>query len=229
VVRSIACKNVLALPVSVIAFILWQLHHPDSDDNIESTMDKFGSRFILSFVDFLPRTRNSACWEENSSGDLLVLFKFRWMAIGEHAHYRVFNQIENATGDDIEPGMRSKRGHGSIPGLKLGEMRHALAMRTTTCTRLPLYTMVKLFDDNSTTSYREAIAFTRNRRWARFQVSRCGSLTGVAAFLVEISICLKAVVKMWAESLDALDRNLSINVSAAEHIVLPLTFFDYEY
>ncbi|CEL08650.1 hypothetical protein ASPCAL11797 [Aspergillus calidoustus] len=121
-----------------------------------------------------------------------------------------------------EPSFVLERGRGSIPYTRnkaidvpyhLVEMRHALAARTTTSTRLPHYTIVTLYDDRS--SYSEVgrdAEFASKSRTKKLRFSRCGSLTGVAVFLAEVSLCLEIIARSWSRGLDTLDKFFSMSL-----------------
>ncbi|KAL2839830.1 hypothetical protein BJY01DRAFT_250311 [Aspergillus pseudoustus] len=101
-------------------------------------------------------------------------------------------------------------------------MRHAIAVHTTAYTRLPHYTLVTLFDDQYKYFPRDYTVSGDSRR-KNLRLSRCGSLTGAAVFLAEISLCLEVIARQWSRSLDDLVERFSMSVIAV--LLRPLGYY----
>ncbi|KAL2839290.1 hypothetical protein BJX68DRAFT_198670 [Aspergillus pseudodeflectus] len=222
ILRHIEVWRVDVLPVQAIAFILWQLHHPDVTNYTTNpgfgtvwTIERSGVLFVLGYASSWGQLDNISCCKAFSPGELLLVFQVRWMDMDD-----ADEEIDRRSrGNPHETGLRLERGHAVIPyttsagndrEFQLSEMRHALAARTTTHTRLPQYTIVTLLDNEA--GYAHDSNYPANGLRKRLQSSRCGSLTGVAVFLAEVSLGLEIIAKKWSCSLDNLDSRFGISL-----------------
>ncbi|OJJ67678.1 hypothetical protein ASPBRDRAFT_334621 [Aspergillus brasiliensis CBS 101740] len=219
--RQISLRSTLVMSMKAIGFALWQLQHPEISDTDPSPGEPEASRFIMSFASPWGTLPHSYSKVDVSS--VFLHFQARWMEITTRCQ----------AGAETYHGIWLHRDEGDIPNggkdadddLHLLEMRCGFAIISTTFSRLPLYTMVVIWDNDQALQSKIHVdaLLTGN---AIPETYRIGCLSGVGFFLSEISRSLKRVLMEWKFFLDRLDRSLSRSLSQLTRIKRRDLMFD---
>ncbi|GKZ26844.1 hypothetical protein AbraCBS73388_003232 [Aspergillus brasiliensis] len=141
-VVQISLRSTMVMSMKAIGFALWQLQHPEISDTHPLPGAPEATRFIVSFAS--PWGTLPHSYSKVNFSSVFLQFQARWMEITTRS------QAEAET----YHGISLHRDEGDIPNggkdadddLHLFEMRCGFAIISTTFSRLPLYTMVVIWD-----------------------------------------------------------------------------------
>ncbi|ENH73684.1 hypothetical protein FOC1_g10000521 [Fusarium oxysporum f. sp. cubense race 1] len=212
-VVQISMQSTLVMSMKAIAFALWHLQHVEISSKLSSPETE-AVRFIMSFAS--PWGIIPQIYSVLSRSTVFLRFQVRWMAIattrpqaGAETYHGIW--LHRDEGDVPNRRRRTHDANGSDDNnLYLHEMRCGFAIHSTMFSRLPLYTMVVLWDKDQRlqTSLDLDMLITGNAIPETYCI---GCLSGVGFFLSEISRSLKRVSVEWKAFLDLLDRSLSMS------------------
>ncbi|EXK78041.1 hypothetical protein FOQG_17271 [Fusarium oxysporum f. sp. raphani 54005] len=194
-VVQISMQSTRVMSMKAIAFALWHLQHLGISRKLSSAETE-AVRFIMSFAS--PWGIIPQIYSVLSRETVFLRFQVRWMAIattrpqaGAETYHGIW--LHRDEGDVPNRRRSTHDANGSDDNdLYLHEMRCGFAIHSTMVSRLPLYTMVVLWDKDQRlqTSVDLDMLITGN---AIPETYRIGYLSGVGFFLSEISRSLKLV------------------------------------